>query len=287
MLQQPDQLVACRRGLFPVLELVRDLLLLRAEVGRRPQHRGGGAAHYHVVDEDDAMAGGDRAYFVHAVRVEGGECELRGLVGMQVDDRFSLTVPDDQLAAGARHRQGHHQRGDHAVHLLGVPMRGEESSRFVHQQLVQLPGGVLGRAAESRCRQSDHLCQRIPPRAAGDAHLRRIDLPAGTYGTVHQGLLTPAVGRRLRHRGQRTRLPLGDREGECLRPFHLNARHRHQQPVLHPVLSGPVDAPQQHFQRLLPLVVGDPQALHDSVSPSAAAYLPAAATPGSEITLSF
>ena len=182
---------------------------------------------------------------------------------------LSLAVTDDQLAAGARHRQCHHQRGDHAVHLLGVPMRGEESARLVHQQLVQLLGGVRGRTAESRCRQSDHLCQRVVPRAAGDAHACRIDLPARTNGPVHQRLLTPAVGRRLRHRGQRTRLSPGDREGERLRPFHLDARHRRQQPILHPVLSGPVDGPQQHFQRLLPLVVGDSQAPHDSIPPSA------------------
>ena len=40
------------------------------------------------------MAGGNRAYFVDAVSVERGECELGGLVGAQVDDCLSLAVPE-------------------------------------------------------------------------------------------------------------------------------------------------------------------------------------------------
>ena len=108
----------------------------------------------------------------------------------------------------------------------------------------------------------DDLGQRSAPRAAGDAHPRRIDLPARADGTVHQRLLTSAVRRRLRHRGERTRLLFGDRKGERARPRHLHPRHRRQQPILHAVLSRPVDGPQQHFQWLLPLVVGDSQARH-------------------------
>ena len=209
-----------------------------------------------------------------AIRVEGDEGKLGRLVGAQVDDGLALAVTDDQLAAGARHRQRHHQRGHHAIHLLGVPVRGEEPTRFVHQQLVKLRRRVFGRAAESRCRLPNHLCQRVVPRAAGDVHARRIDLPARTNGTIHQRLLTPAVRRRLRRRGQRTRLLLGDRKGERARPFHLDTRHRRQQPALHAVISRPVDGPQQHFQRLLPLIVDDPQAPHDSAPPSATGLPP-------------
>ena len=140
VLQQPHQLVAGGAGRFPVGKELAYLLLLGAEV-RGGRQRRAAAAQRQIVDQDDAVAGGDRPDLMDAVRVEGGERDIGGLLGAQVDDRLALPVADDQLTSGARHRQGQHQGGDHSVLLLGVPVGGEEPASLVDQQLVQMRAG--------------------------------------------------------------------------------------------------------------------------------------------------
>ena len=146
---------------LPIGEECADPFLLGAEV-RGGRQRGTAAPQRQIVNQDDSVAVSNRTYLVDAVRVECGEGDLGGLLGAQVDDRLALLVADDQLASGARHRQGQHEGGDHAVLLLGIPVGGEEPATLVDQQLVQMCAGTCVRSPARRTR-------RRMPRSAANA----------------------------------------------------------------------------------------------------------------------
>ena len=73
---------------------------------------------------------------VLAVGVERRERELGRLLDVHVNDDLAALVAHEQLAAVAHDRQRDRQGRDHAVHLLGVAVRGEETAAFVEEQLV-------------------------------------------------------------------------------------------------------------------------------------------------------
>ncbi len=195
------------------------------------------------------MAFADGTDFVGAVGVERGERQLRRFPGGQVDGDLALPVADDQLAAGAGDRQGDRQRRDHAVHLLRVAMRCEETAGFVDEQLVQPRVEPLGRAAEPGRRLVENPLERIPPRLSGHANPGRVDLPAVAYRGIDQRVRALAVRRAFRRGNQGADLRLGNRKGEQADVVHLQPWHGREQPAVRAEITGTVDGEQQLFER--------------------------------------
>ena len=63
---------------------------------------------------------------------------------------------------------------------FGIPVRGEEPSGFVDQELVQVRFGMLGRATKSGRGVRDDLRQGVAPYAAAHRDLRRVGQQART-----------------------------------------------------------------------------------------------------------
>jgi hypothetical protein len=151
----------------------------------------GSAGEQQVVSQSDPVAGSNGFDLVPAVRVERDQSQLRPRPA--VGDGLALVV-DDQGAAAEGTREEDDQGADHVVGLLRVLVRGEELSRTVDQQGVELglePRAVgqtqLGTEVVERREQGS-----VPPPPV-DPHPALGDLPAVTHRGVEQGLLTLSV----------------------------------------------------------------------------------------------
>ena len=188
-----------------------------------------GRPHQQVEKERDPVAVPDRQHFMRAVGVEGGEGQLGGLHGGQFECGRSARMANDQLAPGAGCRQRQRQGRHHAGSLLGVPVFGEEASRLVDEQLVELDPESFGRQAQTFGDQTLDRREQIRPRPTRDKDILGVDLPTVANRCVQNGFGPLAVGRALRSRNQPLDLRLGHREGQLACTFDDDARHRREE----------------------------------------------------------
>ena len=263
VVEQPDQLVGRAFLAAPCGELLRDPGDLPAVVGRLARGVPVPGAQAQVEHQREAMAFEHRPDLVRAVGVEGRERQLGGLFRVHVDGDLAVLVADDQLAAGARDRQGDREGCDHAVGLLGVAVRQEEPARLVDEQLVELGVEPLARAAETRRRGLEDARERLRPRVPFQPHPLRVDLPAVADRGVHQRLRPLAVGCPLGRLDQGAYLRLGHRKGHHAGAFDLQPWHGREQPAVGAEVARPADGAQQSFKLCMAGAVFDVGNSHD------------------------
>ena len=254
VVEQPHDLV--RDPLVPPAgEACRDRLRQVRVVGRPRRVTGG--TQEQVEDERDAVAILEWPNLVQAIRVERREGQLGRLARVEVKDLFPLPMANHQLPSRPRRGQRQREGRDHAGHLLGVPMLGEEPSRTVDEEFIELGAKPIGGQAETRGHEVHHLREGVRPCAPGQTDTRGVDLPAVANRRVHEGLGSLAVGCALRRRDQRPDLRVRDRKRDLSRAVHDDARHRCVEASSDAIVAGTVDRPQQMLESLVLLAVFD------------------------------
>ena len=197
----------------------------------------------HVVDEARTIAAAQGPDLVGAVGVEGRPAQLEpgGRTG-ECDLVLPAFVPDHELSAFVRGRQGHDQRGHHRVQPLPVTVRQEEAPILVEQQLVQV-GGELA-LLESQALPhliEDRLDQPVPLRV-GQLELRRVHLPHTAHVRVHERARTLAVGRLPASADQGAGLGFRQRQSHRPKAGDLRSRHRRRPIAGREYVARPVDS---------------------------------------------
>ena len=248
-------------------ELVGDLLVPPARQTLRDRRRQirvvgcpgrlAGRTQEQIEDKRDAVAVGERPNLMQAIRVERREGHLGRLARTEIEDLFPPSMSHDQLSSRPRRGQRQRQGRDHPRHLLGVSMLGEEASRAVDEEFVELGVEPLGGQAETGGHELHHLREGIRPCTPGQTNARGVDLPAVANRRVHQGLGALAVGRALRRGDERPDLRIRDRKRELSGPVHDDARHGRVQPPADAIVAGAVDRPQELLEPLVLMAVFD------------------------------
>ena len=180
---------------------------------------------------------------MRAVGVEGrvARLEAGGRAGER-DLVLAALVPDHQLSAFMRGRQGHDQRGHHRIEPLPVAVRQEEASLLVEQQLVQVGGEPALIEPQALLHLvDDRLDQGIPLRV-GQLELRRVHLPDPAHVRVDQRLRPLAVGRLPALPYQGAGLALRQRQPDRTQALDLQTRHRQFPIAGREYVARPVDS---------------------------------------------
>jgi hypothetical protein len=131
-----------------------------------------------VVHEADPVPRRHRTQLVDAVGVEGTPRDLGRVLAAQVEPHVAVTMTNDELASLVGRREHDHQRGEHAVHLLGVAVLDEEAPCIVDEEFVELRADRSGHAEPVCCVRDDGVEGAPPTRADGHAGSRNLpDLP--------------------------------------------------------------------------------------------------------------
>ena len=149
-----------------------------------------------------------------AVGVEGSVCHLAWIRDAHVNDGFPVLVPDHEFASLSLYRKGDHERGNHPINLLRVAMTGEEPSRLVDEELVEL--GTDTPLRQSQFIRNAHQDRSKRPVPARTLELDTVcaDLPAVAYRPVENCFLAAPVGCPLGNLDQRLDLGQQDRPGD-------------------------------------------------------------------------
>ena len=235
----------------------------QVRVIRRPRHLAG-RTQKQIEHQRDAVAFRERPNLVQAIRVERREGHLGRLARAQIEGLFPPSMAHDQLSTGPRRGQRQRQRRDHPRHLLGVSMFGEEASRAIDEEFVELGVQPFGGQAETGGCELHDLREGIRPCVPGQTNARGVDLPAVANRRIHERLGAFAVRRALRCGNERPDLRVRDRKRELPGPVHDDARHGRVQPPADAVVAGVVHGPQEMLEPLMLMPVFDALDAHDS-----------------------
>ena len=254
VVEQPHELV--RDPLVPPAgEALRNRRRQIRVVGR--PGRVTGRTQEQVEDERDAVALREWPNLVQAIRVERREGQLGRLARVEVQDLFLPPMANDQLSSGPRRGQRQREGCDHARHLLGVPVLGEEPSRTVDEEFVELGAEPFGGQPKTGGHEIHQLREGVRPCVPGQTDSCGVDLPAVANRRVHEGLGPLAEGRALRRCDQRPDLRVRDRKRELSGSVHDDAWHGCVEPSADAIVAGTVDGPQEMFEPLVLVAVFD------------------------------
>ena len=187
------------------------------------------------------MTRGDRTNLVLAIRIECGEPQLGEIRPTQGDRRLAPRVPDHQITAAVLGRQHDDERAKHAGRFLRVPMRFEETSGVVHQQLVELGRNARALASQPSGHSREDCLERTAPRLSANRHVARRHLPDLTHTGVDDGSGAAPIRRAGGVFDEL--LNLKRRNGKRKNPnaVHFHCRHGQLEPIGDVIVPGPLD----------------------------------------------
>src|SRR5205823_13911478 len=180
-----------------------------------------------VIHEANTIAVPDRQGLVFAVGIECRVRKLREIDGAGIHGDFTACMPNPQFAAAMRRRQRDHQRAEHPIRLLPIPMGKEKAVTVVHQQLVKLSRNGHALASQTGAHFRKDGLEGRGPRLSADPDFARGDLPDLPHGRINDGFVSSPVWGALCPLYERRNLCLRYRKRQrpCSLDFHLRQRN--------------------------------------------------------------